>query len=179
MNISYNKPTTHKKLLIIKQRLLMKKLLLTLLFGVSCMLPASAAKYMTLVFADGSEQSLLLSAEPNVSLTRTMLYVRFNNPQAGQTDLKFNKQNVKKYFFSDEATDVESVADTQTGMNVQDNRIVVRGAKGAVGVFRTDGTQVQTVVKADGDTVVIELDNLANGTYIVRAGKNVVKIAKN
>lgn len=157
----------------------MKKLLLTLLFGASCMLPASAAKYMTLVFADGSEQSLLLSAEPNVSLTRTMLYVRFNNPQAGQTDLKFNKQNVKKYFFSDEATDVESVADTQTGMNVQDNRIVVRGAKGAMGVFRTDGTQVQTVVKADGDTVVIELDNLANGTYIVRAGKNVVKIAKN
>ena len=143
------------------------------------MLPASAAKYMTLVFADGSEQSLLLSAEPNVSLTRTMLYVRFNNPQAGQTDLKFNKQNVKKYFFSDEATDVESVADTQTDMNVQDNRIVVRGAKGAVGVFRTDGTQVQTVVKTDGDTVVIELDNLANGTYIVRAGKNVVKIAKN
>ena len=143
------------------------------------MLPASAAKYMTLVFADGSEQSLLLSAEPNVSLTRTMLYVRFNNPQAGQTDLKFNKQNVKKYFFSDEATDVESVADTQTDMNVQGNRIVVHGAKGAVGVFRTDGTQVQTVVKADGDTVVIELDNLANGTYIVRAGKNVVKIAKN
>lgn len=157
----------------------MKKLLLTLLFGASCMLPVSAAKYMTLVFADGSEQSLQLSAEPNVSLTRTMLYVRFNNPQAGQTDLKFNKQNVKKYFFSDEATDVESVADTQTGMNVQGNRIVVRGAKGAVGVFRTDGTQVQTVVKADGDTVVIELDNLANGTYIVRAGKNVVKIAKN
>ena len=157
----------------------MKKLLLTLLFGASCMLPASAAKYMTLVFADGSEQSLLLSAEPNVSLTRTMLYVRFNNPQAGQTNLKCNKQNVKKYFFSDEATDVESVADTQTGMNVQGNRIVVRGAKGAVGVFRTDGTQVQTVVKADGDTVVIELDNLANGTYIVRAGKNVVKIAKN
>lgn len=157
----------------------MKKLLLTLLFGASCMLPASAAKYMTLVFADGSEQSLLLSAEPDVSLTRTMLYVRFNNLQAGQTDLKFNKQNVKKYFFSDEATDVESVADTQTGMNVQGNRIVVRGAKGAVGVFRTDGTQVQTVIKADGDTVVIELDNLANGTYIVRAGKNVVKIAKN
>lgn len=157
----------------------MKKLLLTLLFGTSCMLPASAAKYMTLVFADGSEQSLLLSAEPNVSLTRTMLYVRFNNPQAGQTNLKFNKQNVKKYFFSDEATDVESVADTQTGMSVQGNRIVVRGAKGAVGVFRTDGTQVQTVVKVDGDTVVIELDNLANGTYIVRAGKNVVKIAKN
>lgn len=157
----------------------MKKLLLTLLFGVSCMLPASAAKYMTLVFADGSEQSLLLSAEPNVSLTRTMLYVRCNNPQAGQTDLKFNKQNVKKYFFSDEATDVESVADTQTGMNVQGNRIVVRGSKGAVGVFRTDGTQVQTVVKTDGDTVVIEVDNLANGTYIVRAGKNVVKIAKN
>lgn len=157
----------------------MKKLLLTLLFGASCMLPASAAKYMTLVFADGSEQSLLLSAEPNVSLTRTMLYVRFNNPQAGQTDLKFNKQNVKKYFFSDETTDVESVADTQTGMNVQGNRIVVRGAKGAVGVFRTDGTQVQTVEKTDGDTVVIEVDNLANGTYIVRAGKNVVKIAKN
>lgn len=157
----------------------MKKLLLTLLFGASCMLPASAAKYMTLVFADGSEQSLLLSAEPNVSLTRTMLYVRFNNPQAGQTNLKLNKQNVKKYFFSDEATDVESVADTQTGMSVQGNRIVVRGAKGAVGVFRTDGTQVQTVVKVDGDTVVIELDNLANGTYIVRAGKNVVKIAKN
>lgn len=157
----------------------MKKLLLTLLFGASCMLPASAAKYMTLVFADGSEQSLLLSAEPDVSLTRTMLYVRFNNPQAGQTDLKFNKQNVKKYFFSDEATDVESVADTQTGMNVQGNRIVVRGAKGAVGVFRTDGTQVQTVVKTDGDTVVIELYNLANGTYIVCAGKNVVKIAKN
>ena len=157
----------------------MKKLLLTLLFGASCMLPASAAKYMTLVFADGSEQSLLLSAEPNVSLTRTMLYVRFNNPQAGQTDLKFNKQNVKKYFFSDDATDVESLADTQTGMSVQGNRIVVRGAKGAVGVFRTDGTQVQTVVKTDGDTVVIELDNLTNGTYIVRAGKNVVKIAKN
>ena len=155
----------------------MKKLLLTLLFGASCMLPASAAKYMTLVFADGSEQSLLLSAEPDVTIDTKMLHVQFSNPQAGLTDLKFNKQNVKKYFFSDEATDVESVADTQTGMNVQGNRIVVRGAKGAVGVFRTDGTQVQTVVKADVDTVVIELDNLANGTYIVRAGKNVVKIA--
>ena len=143
------------------------------------MLPASAAKYMTLVFADGSEQSLQLSTQPAVSFNRTKLIVKFYNPVAGQTDLNFNKQEVKKYFFSDEATDVGSVADTQTGMNVQGNRIVVHGAKGVVGVFRTDGTQVQTVVKTDGDTVVIELDNLANGTYIVRAGKNVVKIAKN
>lgn len=157
----------------------MKKLLLTLLFGASCMLPASAAKYMTLVFADGSEQSLLLSNYPTVSFNSTQLIVQFYDVVAGQTELNFNKQEVKKYFFSDEATDVESVADTQTGMNVQGNRIVVHGAKGAVGVFRTNGTQVQTVVKADGDTVVIELDNLANGTYIVRAGKNVVKIAKN
>lgn len=157
----------------------MKKLLLTLLFGASCMLPASAAKYMTLVFADGSEQSLLLSTQPAVSFNRTKLIVQFNDPVAGQTELNFNKQEVNKYFFSDEATDVESVADTQTDMNVQGNRIVVHGAKGAVGVFRTDGTQVQTVVKTDGDTVVVSLDGLANGTYIVRAGKNVVKIAKN
>ena len=157
----------------------MKKLLLTLLFGASCMLPASAAKYMTLVFADGSEQSLLLSNYPTVSFNSTQLIVQFYDAVAGQTELNFNKQEVKKYFFSDEATDVESVADTQTDMNVQGNRIVVQCAKGAMGVFRTDGTQVQTVVKADGDTVVIELDNLANGTYIVRAGKNVVKIAKN
>lgn len=157
----------------------MKKLLLTLLFGASCMLPASAAKYMTLVFADGSEQSLQLSNYPTVSFNSTQLIVQFYDVVAGQTELNFNKQEVKKYFFSDEATDVESVADTQTDMNVQGNRIVVHGAKGAVGVFRTDGTQVQTVVKADGDTVVIELDNLSNGTYIVRAGKNVVKIAKN
>ena len=157
----------------------MKKLLLTLLFGASCMLPASAAKYMTLVFADGSEQSLLLSNYPTVSFNSTQLIVQFYDVVAGQTELNFNKQELKKYFFSDEATDVESVADTQTDMSVQGDRIVVRGAKGAVGVFRTDGTQVQTVVKADGDTVVIELDNLANGTYIVRAGKNVVKIAKN
>ena len=157
----------------------MKKLLLTLLFGASCMLPASAAKYMTLVFADGSEQSLLLSNYPTISFNSTQLIVQFYDAVAGQTELNFNKQEVKKYFFSDEATDVESVADSQTDMNVQGNRIVVHGAKGAVGVFRTDGTQVQTVVKADGDTVVIELDNLANGTYIVRAGKNVVKIAKN
>lgn len=157
----------------------MKKLLLTLLFGASCMLPASAAKYMTLVFADGSEQSLLLSNYPTVSFNSTQLIVQFYDAVAGQTELNFNKQEVKKYFFSDEATDVESVADTQTDMNVQGNRIVVHGAKGAMGVFRTDGTQVQTVVKADGDTVVIELDNLANGTYLVRAGKNVVKIAKN
>lgn len=157
----------------------MKKLLLTLLFGASCMLPASAAKYMTLVFADGSEQSLLLSNYPTVSFNSTQLIVQFYDAVAGQIEVNFNKQEVKKYFFSDEATDVESVADTQTDINVQGNRIVVHGAKGAVGVFRTDGTQVQTVVKADGDTVVIELDNLANGTYIVRAGKNVVKIAKN
>ena len=143
------------------------------------MLPASAAKYMTLVFADGSEQSLLLSNYPTVSFNSTQLIVQFYDAVAGQTELNFNKQEVKKYFFSDEATDVESVADTKTDMNVQGNRIVVHGAKGAMGVFRTDGTQVQTVVKADGDTVVIELDNLANGTYIVRAGKNVVKIAKN
>lgn len=157
----------------------MKKLLLTLLFGASCMLPASAAKYMTLVFADGSEQSLQLSTQPAVSFNRTKLIVQFYAPVAGQTEVNFNKQEVKKYFFSDEATDVESVADTQTDMNVQGNRIVVRGAKGTVGVFRTDGTQVQTVVKTDGDTVVVSLDGLANGTYIVRAGKNVVKIAKN
>lgn len=157
----------------------MKKLLLTLLFGASCMLPASAAKYMTLVFADGSEQSLLLSNYPTVSFNSTQLIVQFYDAVAGQTEVNFNKQEVKKYFFSDEATDVESIADTQTDMNVQGNRIVVRGAKGAVGVFRTDGTQVQTVVKADGETVVVSLDGLANGTYIVRAGKNVVKIAKN
>ena len=143
------------------------------------MLPASAAKYMTLVFADGSEQSLLLSTQPAVSFNRTKLIVQFYAPVAGQTDLNFNKQEVKKYFFSDEATGVASITNDKDGMSVQGNRIVVRGAKGAVGVFRTDGTQVQTVVKVDGDIVVIELDNLANGTYIVRAGKNVVKIAKN
>lgn len=157
----------------------MKKLLLTLLFGASCMLPASAAKYMTLVFADGSEQSLLLSTQPTVSFNRTKLIVKFYNPVAGQTDLNFNKQEVKKYFFSDEATGVASITNDKDAMSVQGNRIVVRGAKDTVSVFRTDGTQVQTVVKTDGDTVVIELDNLANGTYIVRAGKNVVKIAKN
>ena len=143
------------------------------------MLPASAAKYMTLVFADGSEQSLQLSTQPAVSFNRTKLIVKFYTPVAGQTDLNFNKQEVKKYFFSDEATGVASITNDKDAMSVQGNRIVVRGAKGAVGVFRTDGTQMQTVVKVDGDTVVIELDNLANGTYIVRAGKNVVKIAKN
>lgn len=157
----------------------MKKLLLTLLFGASCMLPASAAKYMTLVFADGSEQSLLLSTQPAVSFNRTKLIVKFYDPVAGQTELNFNKQEVKKYFFSDEATGVASITNDKDGMSVHGNRIVVRGAKDTVSVFRTDGTQVQTVVKTDGDTVVIELDNLANGTYIVRAGKNVVKIAKN
>lgn len=157
----------------------MKKLLLTLLFGASCMLPASVAKYMTLVFADGSEQSLLLSTQPTVSFNRTKLIVKFHNPVAGQTGLNFNKQEVKKYFFSDEATGVASITNDKDAMSVQGNRIVVRGAKDTVSVFRTDGTQVQTVVKTDGDTVVIELDNLANGTYIVRAGKNVVKIAKN
>lgn len=157
----------------------MKKLLLTLLFGASCMLPASAAKYMTLVFADGSEQSLLLSTQPTVSFNRTKLIVKFYNPVAGQTDLNFNKQEVKKYFFSDEATGVASITNDKDAMSVQGNRIVVRGAKDTVSVFRTDGTQVQTVIKTDSDTVVIELDNLANGTYIVRAGKNVVKIAKN
>lgn len=157
----------------------MKKLLLTLLFGASCMLPASAAKYMTLVFADGSEQSLQLSTQPAVSFNRTKLIVKFYNPVAGQTDLNFNKQEVKKYFFSDEATGVASITNDKDAMSVQGNRIVVRGAKDTVSVFRTDSTQVQTVVKTDGDTVVIELDNLANGTYIVRAGKNVVKIAKN
>ena len=157
----------------------MKKLLLTLLFGASCMLPASAAKYMTLVFADGSEQSLLLSTQPAVSFNRTKLIVQFYAPVAGQTELNFNKQEVKKYFFSDEATGVASITNDKDGMSVQGNRIVVRGAKGAVGVFRTDGTQVQTVVKVDGDTVVIELANLAHGTYIVREGTNVVKIAKN
>lgn len=143
------------------------------------MLPASAAKYMTLVFADGSEQSLLLSTQPTVSFNRTKLIVKFHNPVAGQTGLNFNKQEVKKYFFSDEATGVASITNDKDAMSVQGNRIVVRGAKDTVSVFRTDGTQVQTVVKTDGDTVVIELDNLANGTYIVRAGKNVVKIAKN
>ena len=143
------------------------------------MLPASAAKYMTLVFADGSEQSLQLSTQPIVSFNRTKLIVKFYNPVAGQTDLNFNKQEVKKYFFSDEATGVASITNDKDAMSVQGNRIVVRGAKDTVSVFRTDGTQVQTVVKTDGDTVVIELDNLANGTYIVRAGKNVVKIAKN
>lgn len=157
----------------------MKKLLLTLLFGASCMLPASAAKYMTLVFADGSEQSLQLSTQPAVSFNRTKLIVHFYAPVAGQTELNFNKQEVKKYFFSDEATGVASITNDKDAMSVQGNRIVVRGAKDTVSVFRTDGTQVQTVVKVDGDTVVIELDNLANGTYIVRAGKNVVKIAKN
>ena len=143
------------------------------------MLPASAAKYMTLVFADGSEQSLQLSTQPAVSFNRTKLIVKFYNPVAGQTELNFNKQEVKKYFFSDEATGVASITNDKDAMSVQGNRIVVRGAKDTVSVFRTDGTQVQTVVKTDGDTVVIELDNLANGTYIVRAGKNVVKIAKN
>lgn len=157
----------------------MKKLLLTLLFGASCMLPASAAKYMTLIFADGSEQSLLLSTQPAVSFNRTKLIVKFYNPVAGQTDLNFNKQEVKKYFFSDEATGVASITNDKDAMSVQGNRIVVRGAKDTVSVFRTDGTQVQTVVKTDGDTVVVSLDGLANGTYIVRAGKNVVKIAKN
>ena len=143
------------------------------------MLPASAAKYMTLVFADGSEQSLLLSTQPAVSFNRTKLIVKFYDPVAGQTGLNFNKQEVKKYFFSDEATGVASITNDKDAMSVHGNRIVVRGAKDTVSVFRTDGTQVQTVVKTDGDTVVIELDNLANGTYIVRAGKNVVKIAKN
>lgn len=157
----------------------MKKLLLTLLFGASCMLPASAAKYMTLVFADGSEQSLLLSTQPTVSFNRTKLIVQFDNPVAGQTGLNFNKQEVKKYFFSDEATGMASITNDKDAMSVQGNRIVVRGAKDTVSMFRTDGTQVQTVVKVDGDTVVVSLDGLANGTYIVRAGKNVVKIAKN
>lgn len=124
---------------------------------------------MTLVFADGSRQSLQLSTQPAVSFNRTKLIVKFYNPVAGQTDLNFNKQEVKKYFFSDEATGVASITNDKDAMSVQGNRIVVRGAKDTVSVFRTDGTQVQTVVKTDGDTVVIELDNLANGTYIVRA----------
>ena len=158
----------------------MQKLLLTLLFCGASILHASAEKYMTIVFDDGSEQSFLMSSQPIVTFGSESLYVELLDASAGKvSSIKVEKTTVKRYYFSDEATGVESVQKADDGMSVCGDRIVVRGAKGEVGVYRTDGTRVEAEVGTDGDRTVVSLERLAKGTYVVRSGKNVVKLTKN
>lgn len=158
----------------------MQKLLLTLLFCGASILHASAEKYMTIVFDDGSEQSFSMSSQPRVTFGSESLYVELADAFAGNVSgIKVDKTTVKRYYFSDEATAVESAQKADDSMNVCGGHIVVRGAKGAIGVYRTDGTQVEATVRTDGDQTVVSLEGLAKGTYVVRSGKNVVKLTKN
>ena len=131
---------------------------------------ATDYKYLTFQKKDGDESSLLLSG----------LKLSFNSGvlTASQSGTKTTYQvvDLAKMYFSETPTAIQSLQNSRTAVSLQGSSLQINAPAGTLSrVFDASGKLVMsTTVSSDGTPAHVDL--LLPGIYVVKAGKQTLKI---
>lgn len=149
-----------------------KSLVVLFLSATGC-LEASAQSGLVLETNDGKTYSYVLAEQPRITFNETDLIIT-----AADANASFSRAEIKNFRFEDIALDIKDVTNGKSQKMTYLNGIVTVEASSNVALYDISGKLLMNKKANNGENVTINLNNQPNGTYIVRSGKQSLKVKK-
>lgn len=146
-------------------------LLLGLLIASICSLDASAQNALVIETRYGDTYTYELADKPWITFDQTDM--RITAPNA---TMSFVRTDITKFYFEDVDLGIVAAKDSQR-MSYIGGVVSVKG-EGVVTLYDTSGRQIMSGKATDGEIVTFDLNNRPQGTYIVRCGKQSMKVRR-
>ena len=134
-------------------------------------LKASAQKALVLETNDGKTYSYVLAKKPQLTFNDTEMLIT-----SADANASFVRKDIKNFHFED-ATAIKDVVKEGQRMTYLGGVVTVEGADNVV-LYDISGRQIMSKRSAGGESVTIDLSSQPRGTYIVRSGKQSLKVQR-
>ncbi len=144
---------------------------LLILSVVGC-LNASAQNALVLETNDGKTYSYVLAKKPQLTFNATEMLITSADASAS-----FTRTDIKNFHFEEVADAIKSAKADSQRMSYLHGVVTVDGAENVI-LYDISGRQIMTKRAANGESVTIDLNSQPQGTYIVRSGKQSLKVQR-
>lgn len=143
-----------------------------LLLSVAGCLDASAQNGLVVETNDGMTYSYVLAEKPRLSFNDTDMIIT-----SADADASFARTDIKNFRFEDVETGIAEMKANSQRMTYLNGIVTIEG-NGPVSLYDTAGRQLMSGKASDSESVSINTNAYPQGTYIVRCGKQTMKIKK-
>lgn len=150
----------------------MKTITLTLLLLLATLPGFTEQKELVITFNDGTTQSYALADLPDIRMENDKLSV-----QAGTTKAEYDLYKVRTFTFGNTATSLKETLRRQE-LRQEGNQLVIPGKKVDFSIFTLNGHPVSVKASRLSDALIINLEQLPKGLYIIKANGKSIKITK-
>lgn len=144
---------------------------LLILSVVGC-LTASAQNALVLETNDGKTYSYVLAEKPRLTFNETEMLIASADASAS-----FTRTDIKNFRFEDVADAIKDVKADGQRMSYLHGVVTVDGTDKVI-LYDISGRQIMAKKAAGNGSVTIDLNNQPSGTYIVRSGKQSLKVQR-
>lgn len=144
---------------------------LLLLSVVGC-LKVSAQNALVLETNDGKTYSYVLASKPQLTFNETDMIIATTDASAS-----FVRTDIKNFRFEEVADAIKDVKADSQRMSYLHGVVTVEGAENVI-LYDISGKQIMSKRAAGNGSVTIDLNNQPQGTYIVRSGKQSLKVQR-
>lgn len=143
-----------------------------LLLSVMGSLKASAQNALVIETNDGKTYSYVLAKKPQLTFNDTEMLI-----SSADASASFVRTDIKNFRFEDVADAIKDVKADGQRMSYLHGVVTVDGAENVI-LYDISGRQIMTKKAAGNGSVTIDLTNQPQGTYIVRSGKQSLKVQR-
>lgn len=143
---------------------------ITLLLSFVGCIDAWAQNALVVETNDGQTYSYVLAEKPRLSFNATEMII-----SSVDADASFERTAIKNFRFEDVETGISSMPGNGQRMTYLDGILTVEG-DGTVGIYDTAGRQILNNKVSEGHSVSVDMNAYPKGTYIIRCGKQTMKI---
>ena len=119
---------------------------------------------------DGETFSYVLANKPQLTFNATEMLISSDDASAS-----FTRTDIKNFRFEEVANAIKDVKADGQRMSYLHGVVTVDGTDKVI-LYDISGRQILSKRAADGESVTIDLNNQPSGTYIVRSGKQSLKV---
>ncbi len=146
------------------------KLLGLLFVSVTGGIDVFAQNALVLETNDGETFSYVLANKPQLTFNATEMLISSDDASAS-----FTRTDIKNFRFEEVANAIKDVKADGQRMSYLHGVVTVDGTDKVI-LYDISGRQILSKRAADGESVTIDLNNQPSGTYIVRSGKQSLKV---
>ena len=151
----------------------MKKLVLSLWVALCCM-TANAAndKSLFVTFNDGQKVEFALSTTPDVTFGNDQMTIKTT-----KTTASYDLWKVTAFTYGSTTTGINQV-ENKNSFALDGDNIIIEGTNNKISTYALDGKAVKLSPVTTGNKTIINLNELAQGVYIIKINNKSIKIAR-
>ena len=149
----------------------MRKLLLSVLTLLCCIIAKAEDKSLIITFSDNTTQTFVLSTLPQITMSNNKMTI-----SAGGTTAEYDLYKIKTFTFSG-TTEIKDI-ENNSSIIAEGDKIIIEGANANVRIFSVDGKTATLKTTNLSNSTVIDISSLGRGVYIIKANNKTLKISK-